>query len=308
MPCKWMLSATNSLFARCVWLGACLWLGSSGATYAAEPPPLPGFADPTAKECKVGETDACTEGLVCVEVELPSCPESPKDPAATDAGPGCTMKLLRRCVPRYMAPCTKSADCGEGFDCVEEKVCTCAGADLPPHPPPPGSLDGSASAWLMDGGPEALPDGCTCIYGDKKRCQLRQVPCESDEACPEGLTCAEAPKLDCKGADRDGGLGCEQPMDDPGRSERYCAPPAGAKGAAEVPKQLSADGGSGAKSSSGETSHRNSGDADDAKDTSVEGGGGGCVITGRAAAGSAPCGALGLLGIALSLARRRHRA
>jgi hypothetical protein len=129
------------------------------------------------------DSDAdCGEGLRCMAVTFDECPTMPADPPCIDGEdcpepepveePECETTTENYCLPPYVAPCTVDADCGEGFECIEEELCRCSGYD-------PGA----------PGDPETPEPDCTCEPSGELHCVPVEVECESDDVCPDGWTC-----------------------------------------------------------------------------------------------------------------------
>ena len=94
-----------------------------------------------------------------------------------------------------------SADCGPGFDCVEERWYTCSaegGSDGSSDGVPDGIGMADKPAPSAGGAPDVdagTSDGsssCTDEPSGYFYCQLQQVACESDSDCASGLTCQES--------------------------------------------------------------------------------------------------------------------
>lgn len=142
----------------------------------------------------------CEQGLVCVTYtyetcsggDAPSCaPDSEGCPEPSEpSDPQCSTESEGYCLPPYLAPCEAAADCGEGFACKAQEICTCSGGrgvDL--DSPEPGGVEGSGGE---DSG-DVPADDCTCEPGDVKYCELIQQECDSDADCAGDLICAEVP-------------------------------------------------------------------------------------------------------------------
>lgn len=187
-------------------------------------PPPPAACDPSK-----GSVD-CEGGLVCVTYTFEECSGSGRTPSPDGAPtcdpdgdectnetqpepPSCQSRAESVCVPKYLAPCQADADCGGGFKCVAEEICTddCLA-------PSPGDGDGNE------------PDpACqsTCTPSSQKYCELQQVTCSSDADCAQGLSCEEFSYGGgevCTVSDGDDG---SEPVcsSEPATSESYCVPP-----------------------------------------------------------------------------------
>ena len=160
-------------------------------------------------------SDDCGPDLVCLETETVTCTdaECPPGEECEAVEPQCETLTEGRCAPRWMAPCETAADCGEGFDCVEQESCSCSGSAPAPATDPDEA----------DGGSEPVPaeePECVCEPTGEKSCEAQEIDCTSDAAaCPEGWTCIDNPNGMCT-ASTDGTTECF--TDGP---ERLCAPP-----------------------------------------------------------------------------------
>lgn len=112
------------------------------------------------------------------------------------------------CVPPWLAPCQLDADCGPGFRCVEEVICT--------EPMPPrdgaGGEGGAGAAGGYGGG--------ACEPSDVKYCELIPTPCDTTADCGAGLLCEDFSQWICGG---------EEPRPD---GEEPPPPPVGGEGGA----------------------------------------------------------------------------
>jgi uncharacterized protein (TIGR03382 family) len=128
----------------------------------------------------------CGEGEICITETFESCAGGGSDGAApcepgtncdnTDPAPppgDCTSETVSFCAPPYFAACDVDADCGGGFACIAEEICTCTGTVSP------------------DGSGEPATEECTCEAGDTNVCVLVRTECASDSDCAEGLVCVE---------------------------------------------------------------------------------------------------------------------
>ncbi len=185
-----------------------------------------GSAEPTA--------DACPPGS--------DCPE----PEAVEITEDCTTYTERFCAPKYVGPCETADDCGEGFDCVPAESCWCTGSGGGEDMPIPRSGTGGASSEdrpdtssgvggapaeddtvepstgaTDSGGDVPAEPTCGCEPTGTNYCELQELPCETDAACPEGWSCVSGPTavVDCDpgGPEED----CVQPEPEPD----HCEPP-----------------------------------------------------------------------------------
>ena len=130
-------------------------------------------------------TDAdCTDDLVCLEVTYGQCSGGaacpPNESCPPPEPPMCTEHTEHYCGPRYAAPCTVAADCGEGFECLENSVCSCT--DLIPDVPGSGADDQSTP-----------PEPCECEGTGTFYCSPLEVECAADSDCPTDWKCEEEP-------------------------------------------------------------------------------------------------------------------
>ncbi len=152
------------------------------------------------KPCADGSE--CPDDMVCFEQTVYDCPpaiEADCPPGADcppPVEPTCTEKSESYCSPKYVPPCTESADCGLGFTCEESVQSTCGGSV--------GSA-GSAGGADGSGAEPALPDGnsgagggdaplppepeCTETPTGEFYCALVETTCTGASDCPDGFTC-----------------------------------------------------------------------------------------------------------------------
>lgn len=161
----------------------------------------------TYKECSTRhgmdcETDAdCGDDLVCVEFTEEWCSgggevvcDETGECTVIEEETECGSDVYSECAYQYEAPCEADADCGEGFSCVPEEICTCTGGDVAVDTD--GASDGSGDvdvppepAPMPPAGPDA---DCTCEPTGTNRCELQEIDCETDADCPAGMICDEA--------------------------------------------------------------------------------------------------------------------
>lgn len=309
--------------------------------YACVPPPPP--------QCDPAQLSAdCPNNQVCVTYTyescsgggmssssgsdaMPVCP--PEDPTCVPPEVECSSQAESYCVPRYFAPCEQAADCGPGFDCVEDVYEVCSG-----------SSSGSSS------GSEPLPpDEGTCETQSSgvNYCRLQEISCDDGAACPEGLVCEtyETPSTSTCSIDENGNEVCTDPEPAPpsvsacvpedwsgwftasdmggsssggssgGGLENYGSAVGGATGQdgtvrdAEVARPE--DGTSSGGSSSGGTSGTSGGGGTSGAGGNADGNSddGGCQVTSTRGNNSTPWAALGLaVGLLLARLSRRRAA
>lgn len=155
----------------------------------------------------------CGEGLLCMAVTFDDCPDIATAPPCSEGEecpepepveePECETTTENYCLPPYVAPCAADADCGEGFECVEEELCGCSGYD--PE------------------GPEPQEPDCFCEPSGENVCSPVEVECETDDACPSGWTCGDGgdEPVTCA-IDSEGNEHCDEPDPD---EMGLCFPP-----------------------------------------------------------------------------------
>jgi MYXO-CTERM domain-containing protein len=153
-----------------------------------------------AKPCS--DDSDCPDTMVCHSETSTECaggsaaspPACPKDADCAQPDPQpvpqdtCKETTVSACTPRWALPCTKAADCGEGFDCKEQVSGMCSGSAPAAGGGSSGSQDGGAPA-----GDQALPQQtCTTEHTGQYYCELQDLPCDSNADCPSGLECIES--------------------------------------------------------------------------------------------------------------------
>ena len=156
--------------------------------------------------CVPGPCDSdsdCAPGLLCLAVVYDDCGSIP--PCDPDEGPcellpgDCTEETLGYCLPPYLTPCERDADCGPGFTCEQSEICRCSGSGP---------------------GDDPEPD-CTCEPGERF-CQVVPIACEDDAACPDEWSCEMVGGSGTCWFDPESGEGgCEEEPD----GEQLCVPP-----------------------------------------------------------------------------------
>jgi MYXO-CTERM domain-containing protein len=272
----------------------------------------------------------CAADMVCHTETHQECDDVP--PCGADDGSekvpecervlpsNCSTVSTSSCVPRWYLPCTTAADCGAGFDCVEQIQGGCPGspgsagggssggsagedsdsAEPLPAEPSPGADGGAPPADerpASDGG----TDGCVFEPSGEFACVRIEVACEADSDCLPGWSCDKNNEGACWAAS-DGSTGCD-PVDPP----NVCYPPyenLGGGGFAE-------DGGAttggprGDDDSAPEAPNGSGSPAQSGDDTSTVKSGGGCSVGNAGTTGGA-FGALALAFLGLFAARRRR--
>lgn len=204
----------------------------------------------------------CGEGQVCLTEEMPctdtgstpACPPDAECPDFEEPEP-CEPETRSQCAPMWAAPCEEAEDCGPGFDCEFEEICSCSGGGGVPTPGGSGSSggaeptdpaegsDGEAPDAGFRGGdtpdsdreptdpddPGASPGGdgdCTCEPADEKSCVPREIECSTGADCPSEWTCEamEPPSTICVDHP-DGESDCEERTEPEGDEETRCVPP-----------------------------------------------------------------------------------
>jgi hypothetical protein len=277
---------------------------------------------PTALDPDKAPMRDCPEGEDCGEAPASEEPQEPQEP--------CEPETVGYCVPKWLAPCEADADCGPGFNCIEEEICwassggsmgssagapdrapcdpddeDCGGQDSGEgFAPPPEEGEGESEA-------EEMPsEGCETT--GEFFCELQIIDC-ANEACPEGLVCVSAPEgsdtEDCA-VSSDGEMDCEESEDEEIPAQ-VCVPEdfedwmgAGSGGQSlgtTVASEESSDPNDGTGSGDG----AGSGDGDEAASGSSSSGG--SSDSGCAGGGSgAPLGTLALALLVLGFITRRR--
>ncbi|HEX2676045.1 MAG TPA: hypothetical protein VHM19_05380 [Polyangiales bacterium] len=352
---------------------ACEVTGASGGCATIEPAPAPnckpgetcpdaGAVPPDQGTCdsqpmeyrscvpaKCTQDSDCGADMVCFTQTSGGCAgsagsSSGSSGAAPDPGfappqdsTGCTTTTEQRCLPKYLAPCKASADCGEGFDCVPQQNCACSagtgtatpgsGSGSDAKALPMSGSGGAAEAPAADGG-SAVPADCTCTDTGVNYCQMKEIACDTDAQCPTNWTCQKLNAGDGVACARpalppsDGGVpadagafvGCD-PAEPPVTSDKgVCEPPYfrdfgiaedGSLGAG----QATSGSGTPPKSAGGETANEASGPGD--TKSSSDSSSGMCSVSRVGSEGTDATlafGALSVLGLVLRMRRRQARA
>lgn len=231
------------------------------------------------------DTDAdCGEGEVCERFVSEACVGA-VSPCAEDAagnvqcddppmGPDeeCTVVEYAQCIPRYASSCDVDTDCGPGFTCEAAEICVCSGSA--------GAMEGSGDDGENASEQENLEqqeEECSCEPSDELYCVLQDLPCESNEECPTGLTCelVSADSGSCS-IDSDGNLICPDDQREPVPNGKCVPPgynpdftPAGPNDAVDsgpaTPEEDPSVGGDG--TDAGDTGYTDDTDAEDPNDT-----------------------------------------
>jgi len=155
----------------------------------------------------------CSGGTVAVA----PCPPGQTCPAVMPPPPTCA-ESKRMCTPRYLLPCEQASDCGAGFACKPNQVCTCsasAGSATPPVPmtmtpaptpapapaadagtaPSKGDPDAPVSSPAQDAGMavSSPTTSCECHDSEDKHCDLLEMLCNVDADCPATFHCVPSP-------------------------------------------------------------------------------------------------------------------
>lgn len=201
-----------------------------GAETCASPPPcLPGEACPEPEPCETktfygcapGPCQAdsdCGGGLVCVSFKEEMCTATASacapgvdctDPPPTD--PSCEVNVYNFCAPPYIAPCTQDSDCGEGFSCKPEQLCSCSGGGATPVDPSAPDAGGSSESE------------CACQPTGQNYCEAEQRVCTTSTECPDGWSCESYGDVavPCTFDPQTGVSECMPPEP----TELYCVPP-----------------------------------------------------------------------------------
>lgn len=311
-------SAECTSDADCAEGYACELVGASAC--ADSPPCIPGEECVEPEPCEPEEeyaclfvpptcaTDAdCEAGLVCetydsydCSVSSPACPEGAECPEPVEED--CTEESESYCVPPYFAACSEDADCGPGFACVADEVCSCGGSTGGGSTDSGGgSTDPVPAPDMPDSPQDKDGEDCGCEPTGEFYCELIPVECTSDADCGEGLSCVTGPADDviCT-ATPDGDESCDEPSETvsyciPDGYEDYLDAGLGGRGESVAADDDSLDGGGTSAPTSEEAQNGASSDGDDEAS--------GCAATGSAG-GSGWLMALAMLG----LIRRRRSA
>jgi hypothetical protein len=240
------------------------------------PPCAPGAKCPDSPPCVTTTSHACQpatcqsdsdcgDGMVCFTqhstscsggVAVAACPVGQKCPVIPETPPVCMDQTTQLCTPKYLLPCAQDSDCGAGFNCLAEQVCTCwasagsaaagggssassPGAGSAPTPasdggsaklpiaPLPAIADAGAPLPPVDAGAPPPPSGCDCQDSPDKSCQLQDIDCTTDSDCPAGLKClddeANTVAVSCGPAQADAGP-CAAVAPVPEKSKRCQSP------------------------------------------------------------------------------------
>jgi MYXO-CTERM domain-containing protein len=234
------------------------------------------------------------------------------DEPAPDDEPdySCMTEQESYCVPPYLAPCQADADCGGGFTCEADEICTDCAVGVTC------SVDENGNEVC-----EEEPTDCesTCEPSGTKYCQLQEVSCTADSDCAQGLICetfeyggGAAPCY----VDEMGNTDCPEP--EPAESESFCVPAdwerwvggygheEASGGGADYNDAVTNAGGRGEEDGwslvDAEVSQDADGNAQDGDDIDADAGG--CQSTGKSGNGLG-FGLLAALGMMLGLRRRK---
>ncbi len=268
--------------------------------YVCEPGPCEGDAD-------------CASGMVCFKDTVSECSGGAAvacDPEASDCvdiveEPVCVEKEIAQCIPKYLLPCEAAADCGVGFTCEEQEMCSCSGSTGSAGGATGSGVDGvsePSSSEEVDALVASDEPTCVCEGTGTFACKPQIQACSIDADCPESWTCGDNPEGVCS-ISSDGVVDCPEP--DPAK---LCLPPyydvigLVTTGSAESGDGLLAGNSEDDSATvSGEDTR-----ADGAESSGGDVSGGGCSVAGTPRSPSAVL--LGLLGLAFgaSLLRRRN--
>lgn len=174
-----------------------------------------------ARDCT--EDDDCIEGWKCISQERRSCgdiaiaPCAPGEECNEKPEPAdCDVETVTYCEAPWNLPCETAADCGPGFNCVEQIAgwCSGSGGGAEPDPAPtPGSggAGGGEQGFAPRDEPtpeDRDPPECGTELTGVFYCQLIETPCSVDADCAAGLTCQEQPSnAVCSGGGAGGASG-----------------------------------------------------------------------------------------------------
>lgn len=154
---------------------------TSRETAVCVPPPCSADSDCAAEEVCVTYTEGSCSGS---PGPIPPCDPEDQDCTASDPVPEpeeCVEETKSMCVPKYVAPCQVAADCGAGFTCEAQEICTAsAGA------PGTCSVDSEGNESCPDPAPVEEP---VCEPYGESYCVIIPVECSADTDCEAGFTC-----------------------------------------------------------------------------------------------------------------------
>src|ERR1019366_6595851 len=178
---------------------------------ACDPPPC---TSTSVSECVPGPCTAdgnCAAGMACIAQAVncatpaaPPCAAGQTCPPGPAVDAGACGSPVKQCIPRYDLPCQASADCGEGFPCLADTECGCAGSAGTGSSPTPstspsagGTPDQPASA--ADAGttsttPSPAPSPmCSCTTLATSHCSVNVIQCTTASDCPAQWSCLQPP-------------------------------------------------------------------------------------------------------------------
>ena len=285
----------------------------TGGSACASPACAPGEKCDEPSDCVPQEFKSCVPGpctadsdcaadMVCYTHTESNCPPSACAPGQECPTPSCAPETRSACVPRYVLPCTKAADCGAGFGCEASEECTCSGSSG-------SSGSGEGDSASAGGAPTPTPvpeESCTCAPSEEKHCRIPHVQCATDGECTNGWTCAVVgATADCASAPppEPGSAAGAAPVPDcqPSATIKECVPPHYA--------EIGAVQGVTRDSAGSPTLGANEGTAGGVPPKADSAGGDASSSAGCSVANGAPSNAAGALlvalGLALGLRRRR---
>lgn len=221
---------------------SCQVVGASGcAVPAPNEPSTPCVSEefracvpPPPAQCDPAQLSAdCSGGDVCVTYTFETCSggDAPAclcaDGTDCECGPepepqpgSCQSEAVSYCVPPYLAPCSVDLDCGAGFTCEQQEICTSSCAGGPPVSDPNGGDDGG----------EPIDCESSCAPSGQSYCQIVERACDSAADCGAGFVCESFGQTEpgvpgtCE-VDEEGNEICNDggPVEPP-PAESYCLP------------------------------------------------------------------------------------
>jgi hypothetical protein len=146
----------------------------------------------TSTECE--NSAGCAAGVTC--------------PTPAPGPSQCTTTTSGTCSPTYDLPCKLDADCGPGFTCVADQICSCSGGGAVSSVANSSAGGASTSSSVSDGGalvvdagevtvdpvpPTDFDASCGCSLTGTSICQLNPIACTVVSDCPSGWTCDTMP-------------------------------------------------------------------------------------------------------------------
>lgn len=170
-----------------------------------------------------GSDTDCAEYMACVSFPTQECPEQTPECTAGVTDDECAAlweawrlqcvdSEIQQCAPRWSLPCQEASDCGDGFECMPQEICTaCRG-------------DASNDRDVV----------CDCTTSDTGYCQAIEQACDDDGDCLDHWVCGENYNSVCSD-DGSGNFTCE-----PANPPMICHPKAPGGGFATLAADVAA--------------------------------------------------------------------